>query len=698
MAESVRYAELLWTAMEVLRDAGQPLQYPTVRDRVEEIVSPTPYEREDIRPRQTRWETALRFGTGNAVTIGWMSKRKGWTLTEAGLAALDTYPDAETLRRECQRLYREVRQQRSQARWSLSGAEHVIADALSVVDPGNWVSFDDLAELAEVSPDDVAHYLASSDVKVPGNHRVLEPDGSRPSDARVHQGLRNTDIPQRLADEGVEFENGRASQGDRMTADLIREQMSGLESGDTSASRAWTVRGTSVEGYNLVDQWISGGYVSLAASQLKGVTPDISTADLKDAVGRDYGHKSASYRRQRFDEFERFLHQMREDDLVLVTSHQSVYLGEISGRPFFTESEGGRSNLRRSVRWLNADDPADRSVLRPPLPALLADQAYVIDLTEADSVLRRLAEQYRASEVPLVEAPELSFPEITTELAEELLVTPEWLRMVTDRLWNRKQIVLYGPPGTGKTWLARKLASHLTGGQDHAKALVQFHPSFTYEDFVEGYRPRATSGGGLAFEQVSGPFSKLAEDAADNLATPYILIIDELNRANVAKVFGELYFLLEYRDEAIFLQYSPEKQFQLPPNLFVIATMNTADRSIGQIDQAMRRRFAFIELHPQSEPVDQLLRTWLTKHGIESDVADLLDLLNSRVADADHAIGPSFFMRTEIYGRDNGVQLVWQTEIMPMLEELHYDLGRDRVKELYGLDAMRKELDNRSRT
>ena len=151
--------------------------------------------------------------------------------------------------------------------------------------------------------------------------------------------------------------------------------------------------------------------------------------------------------------------------------------------------------------------------------------------------------------------------------------------------------------------------------------LVQFHPSYTYEDFFEGFRPKeADSGtGALTFELTPGPFRLFAETAKANPTTSYILIIDEINRANLAKVFGELYFLLEYRDEAISLQYSPKEEFTLPPNLFIIGTMNTADRSIARIDNAMRRRFAFIELDPRIPPVQGLLSRWLDKQKLPGE-------------------------------------------------------------------------------
>ena len=179
------------------------------------------------------------------------------------------------------------------------------------------------------------------------------------------------------------------------------------------------------------------------------------------------------------------------------------------------------------------------------------------------------------------------------------------LAKIADLLWERKQIILYGPPGTGKTYLASKLARHLT--DDGAVKLVQFHPSYTYEDFFEGFRPEPGGSGTLTFTLRAGPFRDFAEVAAANPTTAYILIIDEINRANLAKVFGELYFLLEYRDESISLQYSPDKEFTLPQNLFIIGTMNTADRSIARIDTAMRRRFAFVELDPRIPPVQGLL-------------------------------------------------------------------------------------------
>ena len=330
--------------------------------------------------------------------------------------------------------------------------------------------------------------------------------------------------------------------------------------------------------------------------------------------------------------------------------------------------------------------------MRAPVPALLQSQAYIVDLTEAYEQLAALVPHGPTPEPPAtVSEPArrpLGFNPITPDFAENLLMDLAELDKIADLLWERKQIILYGPPGTGKTYLASKLARHLT--DDGAVKLVQFHPSYTYEDFFEGFRPEPGGSGTLTFTLRAGPFRDFAEVAADNPTTAYILIIDEINRANLAKVFGELYFLLEYRDESISLQYSPDKEFTLPQNLFLIGTMNTADRSIARIDTAMRRRFAFVELDPRIPPVKGLLSRWLGKRHLPQEAALLLDELNRRIEDSDAAIGPSYLMDERIYQRDDGLDRVWQYSIMPLLEDLFY--GQRDLADHYGLPSLRKAI------
>ena len=168
--------------------------------------------------------------------------------------------------------------------------------------------------------------------------------------------------------------------------------------------------------------------------------------------------------------------------------------------------------------------------------------------------------------------------------ARSRMTFPRFIEKVLRLIDHKHQVVFYGPPGTGKTYFARALADYLARGGGTVET-VQFHPSYSYEDFVEGYRPR-TVDGSWPTRSSTGRSSGIALTAAERQDVTHVLIIDEFNRALVSKVLGELYFLLEYRDTELRLQYS-DTPFTLPTNLVIIATMNTADRSIALVDAAL---------------------------------------------------------------------------------------------------------------
>ncbi|HEX2028085.1 MAG TPA: AAA family ATPase [Nitriliruptorales bacterium] len=216
--------------------------------------------------------------------------------------------------------------------------------------------------------------------------------------------------------------------------------------------------------------------------------------------------------------------------------------------------------------------------------------------------------EQRASAAP--EAPDARTPlEQLEAAAGELHVPLAWLQRVERLLRDKRQVVFYGPPGTGKTYIAQRLAEALA--PDPARrVLVQFHPSTSYEDFFEGYRPRIDDAGEMVYKLVEGPLPKIAVAAASDPDYDHVLVVDEINRANLPRVLGELLFLVEYRDRAITTLYRPDEPFSLPANLLLVGTMNTADRSIALIDAALRRRFHFVAMFPDAPPIDGLLARW----------------------------------------------------------------------------------------
>lgn len=482
----------------------------------------------------------------------------------------------------------------------------------------------------------------------------------------------------------------------------LSEFMPGVWAGP---NRAWLVRGSNVSGLDLVQRlWLPEGRVTLAASRLRqGVGQGTSKEQLSAFVREDY-ESTATYSQKQdlVEELHAFLSRIKPGDIVCTISGGLLYVGEVTGPVEQTPSEDGRSNLRRPVEWQSEGYPY--SDLPEELQQKLSVQHDVVDLTSVQALIKGLGlsdqeleeeaeaiERDPSAEI-LVARRELALPEPTPELAEELLVHDvKWLQEVRDLLWDERQLVLYGPPGTGKTYLAQKLAEFLGGGPEQVK-LVQFHPSYAYEDFFEGFRPKEDpETREVAFRLTAGPLRELADLASreGNRHVPHFLIIDEINRANLAKVFGELYFLLEYRNKAVRLTYSGD-DFALPPNLFVIGTMNTADRSIALVDAAMRRRFAFVELSPRTEPTSGLLRRWLAAQERDDEPADLLDALNARIDDADFRIGPSYLMKPGVY-REDGLGRTWRTKILPLLEEHHYGEGVD-IEKRYGLAALQAEV------
>ena len=267
---------------------------------------------------------------------------------------------------------------------------------------------------------------------------------------------------------------------------------------------------------------------------------------------------------------------------------------------------------------------------------------------------------------------------------------PEGYGIADFRRWEKllkrkRNLVFHGVPGTGKTYVGRAFARWVVGGDERRLETVQFHPGFAYEDFIQGLRPVSVKGQ-VRYELTDGLFLRYCKMAAGDRENPYVFFIDELNRASLPRVFGELNFLLEYRDESISLS-GGGISFSIPPNMYIVATMNEADRSVSSIDQAMIRRFSFVHLKPNYFALEAHFATY----GLDSaPLVALLKEINEAVSAEDVQMGISFFMQ-------DGERLpelladIWIGEVEPYLKESFY--GHAESFQLYTWEAIRERLD-----
>lgn len=270
-------------------------------------------------------------------------------------------------------------------------------------------------------------------------------------------------------------------------------------------------------------------------------------------------------------------------------------------------------------------------------------------------------------------------------LGDGCFLSREAIEKVIGRLRIRKNLILQGPPGTGKTWLAKRLAFALLGHRDEGRVRhLQFHPNLSYEDFVRGHRPVEGR-----LELTDGPFLEVTRGARDDPEHAYVMVIEEINRGNPAQIFGEMLTLLEADkrtpDEALALAFprGEHERVHVPPNVYLIGTMNVADRSLALVDLALRRRFAFVDLEPV---FGESWRRWMRDQGGFDDgllgkVADRMDALNQAIS-ADASLGKQFRMghsyltvppETRIANPEAWYREVVEMEIGPLLREYWFD-------------------------
>lgn len=418
------------------------------------------------------------------------------------------------------------------------------------------------------------------------------------------------------------------------------------------------------------DEFYAAGIMGLGWSGIG----DLSGFDSKDAMkkkmketyGDQYSYKNAAHATWQF------ANEIKPGDIIFVKKgmHKIIGRGIVAGeyqyRPDLEDEEYEYGHIR-PVDWTHKGewDHPGQAVMKA-----------LTDITPYTDYVEKLNALF-ADETEDVEEVETTYPPYDVDkFLEEVYMDITDYNTLVGLIRTKKNVILQGAPGVGKTFAAKRLAYSMMGQKDQERVmLVQFHQSYTYEDFIEGFRPTSAGSG---FEIKKGSFYNFCKKAGEDLENEYFFIIDEINRGNLSKIFGELFMLIENdkRGNSLQLLYSDEK-FNVPSNVYIIGMMNTADRSLAMLDYALRRRFAFYTMNPGfNSDGFRAYKTKLASAKMDKLIA-CVESLNSVIAADDSlgegfCVGHSYFCNIEEV-TDAVLSNIVEYELVPLLKEYWFD-------------------------